>query len=139
VPRGHGSIPFDHEGAPCADSRHHWHWSGSFVVAVAGFLEEPPGSQEHEDLRDRVHAGRRRFPPGGCQEPLHAGDPTVGDAFSVCEAMDELDPAQPVQARQVTTTARSAAMRCRGAPCSGRGFDQYRRKSHSAGTPARTA
>ena len=41
VPRGHGSTPFDHEGAPCADSRHHRHWSGSLVVAVAGFLEEP--------------------------------------------------------------------------------------------------
>jgi hypothetical protein len=25
VPSGHGSIPFDHQGAPCADGRHHRH------------------------------------------------------------------------------------------------------------------
>jgi hypothetical protein len=25
VPRGHGSIPFDHHPAPCADGRHHRH------------------------------------------------------------------------------------------------------------------
>ena len=27
VPSGHGSIPFDHWGAPCAGGRHHRHWS----------------------------------------------------------------------------------------------------------------
>ena len=42
-----------------------------------------------------------------------------------------------MHARQVTTTAASAAMRGAGAPCPGRGSDdQSRRKSHSAGTPA---
>ena len=25
VPKGHGSIPFGHQGAPCADGRHHRH------------------------------------------------------------------------------------------------------------------
>ena len=29
APSGHGSIPFDHQGAPCADGRHHRHWSGT--------------------------------------------------------------------------------------------------------------
>ena len=29
APSGHGSIPFDHQGAPCADGRHHRHLSGT--------------------------------------------------------------------------------------------------------------
>ncbi len=29
VPRGHGRILFDHEGATCADGRHYRHWSGT--------------------------------------------------------------------------------------------------------------
>ena len=42
VPSGHGSIPFDHQGPPCADGRH---WSGTqgwrireFQVQGAGYM-----------------------------------------------------------------------------------------------------
>ena len=44
APRGYGSIPFDHQGAPCANGRHHRHWSGTEA-------EGGPG--------DRVGGGRR--------------------------------------------------------------------------------
>jgi hypothetical protein len=45
VPSGPGSIPFDYQGAPCADGRHHRHWSGTqgwrireFQVQGAGYM-----------------------------------------------------------------------------------------------------
>ena len=45
VPSGHGSIPFDYQGPPCADGRHYRHWSGTqgwrireFQVQGAGYM-----------------------------------------------------------------------------------------------------
>jgi hypothetical protein len=36
VPSGHGRIPFDHEGAPCADGGHHRHWSSTQGRGIRG-------------------------------------------------------------------------------------------------------
>ena len=55
VPRGRGSIPFDHEGAPCTDGRYHRHWSGT-----AG-LKDPrrPASLMHAYIVVSLMAGVR--------------------------------------------------------------------------------
>jgi hypothetical protein len=34
--RGYDSIPFDYQGAPCADGGHHRHWSGTQARGIRG-------------------------------------------------------------------------------------------------------
>ena len=75
-PQGRGSIIFDHEGAPCTDSKYHRHcrgrWRGVLSKGFGPALGEPPGHVVaclvSELPRCSSYAGDR-------PEPVLAGEP----------------------------------------------------------------